>query len=663
MTWSLYEGEKELKPIIYSNGKSQKDIVKEVIDAVESGNKVIFIKGMPGTGKSAVALNLARKFGKTSIVVPIKSLQEQYLNDYSGKKYLIKQKKLKIKDFPELASYPGLKQELEKEEKLKISSIVGRKNFKCRFLEENSHKDYSEKIIKKEKNSNLFEIFEKKDPLMFHNTDLSCNNDYLPCKIEIKEKNLERIKEYIKENPLVHISDFGSIDEIKRTTIASICPYWSPILPSEYPKMKDGIKQDYTGLNKKKFSLYKRKPGCPYYEQYQSYSDADVLIFNSLKYKLESLMDRKPMTEVEIIDECDEFLDSFSIEENINLNKLTYAVNQVFYTDEKIKKLMDELLDIINTIKVTKKFENNYDIFPVEDSIIEELLRLMTDNSDIMDMLDLDESSYVYHLDMVARTFSGLLDETFFSIEKKENNFIINLVTINLEKRFKELLDKNKVLIMMSGTIHKDSVIKGIFGISDYKIIDAETKNQGNLIKSKFGYELDCSYQSFKSGKVTREQYLKALSSSISCAKKPVLVHVTAFSDLPDETEKINYNLTNLMTSMELLEQQKQDPLGKRINDFKNKKFDVLFTTKCSRGIDFPGEQCNSIVITRFPYPNISTIFWKILKKNKPTSFMSFYMDKANRELLQRIYRGLRSKNDTVYLLSPDKRVLEFKIE
>ena len=35
-----------------------------------------------------------------------------------------------------------------------------------------------------------------------------------------------------------------------------------------------------------------------------------------------------------------------------------------------------------------------------------------------------------------------------------------------------------------------------------------------------------------------------------------------------------------------------------------------------------------------------------------------FYKDKARRELLQRVYRGLRSKDDHVFLLSPDDRVL-----
>ena len=49
--WSLYEQEKELKPLVFSNGKSQEDIVREVLESIKQGYKIIFIKGMCGTGK------------------------------------------------------------------------------------------------------------------------------------------------------------------------------------------------------------------------------------------------------------------------------------------------------------------------------------------------------------------------------------------------------------------------------------------------------------------------------------------------------------------------------------------------------------------------------------------------------------------------------------
>ncbi|MDP2926128.1 MAG: helicase C-terminal domain-containing protein [Nanoarchaeota archaeon] len=640
--WNLFEDDKELAPLVFSNGKTQADIVKEVIDTVKEGYKVIFIKGMCGTGKSAVALNLARHLGKTSIVVPIKSLQEQYSRDYAGKKYVMHNGK-----------------------KLKISPILGRNNFKCRYLEENNLKDLSLNNSLKEKNSTLTEVFNKPAKLHFPKDDKSCDNIYLPCKIEIKQKNIAIIQEFIKKNPDVDILDFDSVADIRRMTIAPICPYWSPIVAGEYElkKFKEAKKIRYKGLNNKSFIIYQRKNGCPYYEQYTNYDDSDVLIFNSLKYKIESLMDRKPLTELEIIDECDEFLDSFTIEESINLNRLAYALNAVITKDEKIKSSIAEIIDIINTIKIKYKDIRADETLGLEGTIIQDLMQSIMFSRELVEEIELDEHNYLYHFDEVVKTFSDFFNETFFSIDKKDNNIIINLVTTNLEKRFKELLDKNKVFVMMSGTIHSESVLKNIFGIQKFKIIEAEIKHQGELLKCNNGFEKDCSYASFQNHKITRQEYLENLSRIITLAKKPVLVHVNSFSDLPIEFERSQLNIDNLPTQEELIKEQIEDPFGKRINEFKEKKIDILFTTKCSRGVDFPGDTCNSIVVTRFPYPNITGLFWKILKKTKPAYFMSFYMDKARRELLQRIYRGLRSKDDKVCLLSPDSRVLDFEIE
>jgi Rad3-related DNA helicase len=634
--WSLFEDEKELKPLVFSNGKTQADIVKEVLDAVKEGYKIIFIKGQCGTGKSAIALNLARHLGKTSIVVPIKNLQEQYKSDYTSKKYL-----------------------LHNGRKLKISSIVGRKNFKCRFLEENPLDIENPK----ETNLKLTEIFEpsKNIKKSFSKKDTSCDNSFIPCKIEIREKNLPILKDYIRQNPSVDFRDFDSITDIKRMTIAPVCQYWCPIVPEELDirKFKDSEKITYLGLNNKVFSLYLRKQGCPYYEQYKSYENSDVIIFNSAKYIIESILNRKPSTELEIIDECDDFLDNFSNQEQININRLLFSLNNIFSRNKQKTQAINNLMDIANAIKVSSKFQNSEEIFPLENSLVEELLQFILDNQEIIDDIE-EELSYVNHLYKVAKIFEDFLEETFFSLEKRDNEFIINLVTTNLEKRFRELVEKNKVFVMMSGTIHSENVLKNIFGIDKFKIIEAETKHQGELIKCRYGYELDCSYASFKKGFSTREQYLKALSKSVDCAKKPVLIHVNSFSDLPNEHEKLSFNLENLPAQTELINEQINDPFGKRIIDFKNKKTEFLFTTKCNRGIDFPGDICNSIVITRFPYPNISELFWRILKKNKPAYFMSFYMDKSHRELLQRIYRALRSKNDKVYLLSPDLRVMDF---
>ena len=165
MEWSLYQNGKFLEPLKFSNGKTQEDVVTEILKAIQQGNKIIFIKGICGTGKSAIALHLAKKLGKTSVVVPIKNLQEQYKEDYEKNKYVLK----------------------NNGEKLKISVITGRKNHKCKFLEDNQK---AIPRIKKEINSKLYDIFEgvKKEKV----EDFSSDNLELPCKIEIKEKNWKK---------------------------------------------------------------------------------------------------------------------------------------------------------------------------------------------------------------------------------------------------------------------------------------------------------------------------------------------------------------------------------------------------------------------------------------------------------------------------------------
>ncbi|MBI2004242.1 DEAD/DEAH box helicase family protein [Candidatus Pacearchaeota archaeon] len=197
MTWNLYENGKFLPPLKFSNGKTQEDIVNEVLNSIKNGEKIIFIHGVCGTGKSAIALNLAKELGKSAIVVPIKNLQMQYKKDYENEKYLLK----------------------NNGEKLKISVITGRQNHKCKFLEEN--KDAIPKI-KKEVNAKLHDIFfGKKDEIEKNfGEDESADNKYLPCKIEIKEKNIQKIKKYLAQNSDINIKNFSQLKDVKRVSVA-----------------------------------------------------------------------------------------------------------------------------------------------------------------------------------------------------------------------------------------------------------------------------------------------------------------------------------------------------------------------------------------------------------------------------------------------------------
>jgi Rad3-related DNA helicase len=633
MTWSLYEKKEEevgdsvgggifnytgkkLEPLTFSNGKTQEDVVQEVREAINGGNKVIFIKGVCGTGKSAIALNLAKYFSKTSVVVPIKSLQEQYEVDYTKKKFILK----------------------DDGKPLKISVIKGRNNFPCHFGGDRAS-----------------------DP-------------EIPCTIEIREKNTDLLLKFIEENPETEREDFSEASDIRRMNIAAACPYWAPIMPSEInPKgLGDFKKIPYKTISGKEFALFQRKKGCPYYDQYVSYAKSDVLIFNSAKYLIETALGRKPKTDIEIIDECDEFLDSFANERRINLNRLLSAISNLMPTDQEKRSNLKEIIHEINNLLFDPQAVK---VEKLANSGFFKLIEMILENPNLAED---EELNYYNSVVETARAFEKLIDDTYVSADKidkdqsqkglygsfkdsAEHTLIINLVSINLAQKLHELIDANRVLVMMSGTIHSPEVLRDIFGINDFKIIEAETKNPGKITKERTGLERNCSFANFSNGTITRNMYLKIMDVCLANAVPPTLVHVNAFKDLPTEEENAVLKFENLITRERLREIQSRG--NSAVDDFQRGSSKTLFTTKCSRGVDFAGEACNSIIVTRFPYPNIQGLFWKILKKDKPDKFMEFYLDKARRELIQKVARGVRFTGDKVTLWSPDIRVINAPME
>ncbi len=602
--WNLYENGNLLPPLKFSNDKTQEDIVKETLDAIEKGSRMIIIKGGCGTGKSAIALNIARKFGRTSIVVPIKSLQKQYEKDYTYQKYLTK----------------------PNGEKLRITVITGRENHESLII-----------------------------------PDSNCADIMLPDIIKINEKNYPKILEYYKKNPFTPDAR-PDLKDLKRISIAPANPYWSPILPAKIEVyLPDAKKKTYKGLNGKEFIFYHRKKGCSYYDQYQSYIDSDVIVFNAAKYKIETALDRKPETDIEIIDEADEFLDSLSNKTSINLTRLSSSLSTILPENSETKEAIDEMIRFIGLEETNKRalgIDEN-EIYELKKTKIYDIIRLFLENPEIEDEIISDESNYTLKAIEAAETFKDFLSETYLTYRKDDKELYASLVTTNVSKRFKEIVDKNKIIILMSGTFHSERILKDVFGIKEYRIIEAETKMPGTIEILMTGKEFDCKYSNFYTKKYTRKDYLLSLSECIKKAKLPALIHINSFDDLPNDKEKEELDLGNLMAKRQLIETQEKDTENRSVNNFKSGIIKTLFTTKCSRGADFPGEMCNSIIFTKYPNPNVNDTFWKILEKTHSKYFWEIYRDKAQREFIQKIYRALRFKEDHVYILSPDSRVIE----
>ncbi len=603
--WSLHANGTFLSPLSFSNGKTQVDVVKEIVAHIKQGKKTILLRGVCGTGKSAIALHLARELGKTSIVVPVKGLQRQYEEDYASKKTVLKRNG----------------------KPLTIAMITGRENH--------------DSVIK---------------------PGVSCADPLLPDTIKISEKNAALIYEYYQQNPYFVRKDMPPLKNIKRISIAPANPYWSPLVPAALPMpLKDARKLKYRGLEGKDFIFYQRKLGCSYYDQYLAYVHADVVIFNAAKYKIEVALDRKPETVVDIIDEADEFLDSFSLQEELNLTRLQSALKSLHPEQAEAQVIRDALLALVKLEEQNKQAlgVDASQIFKIADTQLFKLLRLFLQSDEFQAEILGDELQYANKALEIAEAFKGLLDETYVTFRKHEGELHCSLITTNLSQKFAEIRRKSKALVLMSGTLHAPDVLRTVFGVDDFVIVEAETHTQGTVELVQTGKEFDCRYAHFTSGKHSRKEYLHALDSCLAAAVKPVLVHVHAFEDLPTETEREAYELKHTLSRDMLHALQKGDTTGRLISLFKAKLADTLFTTKCSRGVDFPGDVCNSIVFTKYPNPNVQSMFWKILQQTHPSSFWSFYRDKAEREFLQRIYRGLRSKEDHVRILSPDSRVLD----
>lgn len=633
--WSLVQNGENLKPLVFSNGKTQEDVVQEVLQAIREGERVIFIKGACGTGKSAIALNIAKEMGRASIVVPLKNLQRQYEEDYSGKK----------KVYKDIAG--GVE--------LDISMITGRQNHPCLWLKDNN----VDMNVKKEKDSNLLDIFSgKKESLqegVKKEGDESAANMLVPCRIEIKDKNNSLLKRYASASPNVKEDGKGKVN---RMVIGAACPFWSPLLPSALKTTLDGEKLSYLSIDGEHI-FYQRKKGCSYYSQFLSYRNSDAIIFNSRQYLLESFLGRKPATNVEIIDECDEFLDQFASSGSVNMNQLASDVNFIPALERSQQELLDDLRDLM--FDARQEIDNNYstngdEIINLKDLKLSKLVKFFCDN-DVYKITE-DEETYLEQCEETCRKFEGIFEDTYVTFTKEKNELVVHMVSINLKRAFELLLDKNNAFVLMSGTIHDERVLREIFGLESFKIIEAETLQQGEINIVKTGFESDFSYDKMRSGKVTRTHYLKALQKCVNQAEKPCLVHLTSFMDLPTEEEKERLDL-DLPVGNDIKEEQWKDKDGGLVKEFKQGARNVLYTTRCNRGVDFPGNQCKSVVISKFPYPHAKGLFWRILKQQNSGLFWQVYKDKAHRELLQKIYRSVRFKGDKVDLYSPDLRVLE----
>lgn len=538
LNWKVREGNRFVSPLTYSSGKTQLDLVNEILDLFEKGENILYLSANVGSGKSLVALNLIDQLGKGIVVVPTKVLQSQYSEDYT--------KRFQVGSLP-------------------VSILQGRQNFVCPYKEGSMASDRN-----------------------------------LPCTKKIQAKS-------------------------NRWKTATECPYWSPIYGKEYfDRLRRGMIIDletysYDGCDNQEYSYVERSTECGYCTQHKSYTEDHIaLIMNSAKYISETINGRKPKVDIEIIDEADYFLDNL--------------MNSLVITDSLLNFIELAERKKLRQIKILHEMLNDPNLDPFE--FLEIFSKL------------LENSTSEFNLDLFYKTellkLSGEYLTTKFSPGQS-----IKYFAVRVDKVFDEIVNRSsEKILLMSATPTNQTVFSNMFK-KDIRYVYGETNFPGTLNIVRTGKELMINFNSWSKNK---QEYWDILNYLIEISVKPVLINVFSYNYLPDiDIGKIPKKDTI---------KKKQD---KFIKEFLSGKRDILFTTKFDRGIDLRDSMARSIIISKLPYPDISSETLVELEETYGIrEFKDYTDDLARRELIQNIGRVLRHPNDMANLYSPDLSVLNY---
>ena len=542
--WALYRDDKIVSPLLYSNEKGQDQVVREIVELFDSYD-IIFLQGAVGTGKSAIALSVANELNGGIVVVPTKTLQQQYVRDYCKQ-----------------GGYRILKKDGSW---LRIELIKGRGNFRCLY-----------------------------DP------KVACNDRKLPCVAPLH-------------------------DDLSRVEMAEECDYYSPVVHSKLEKKYcEELDCRFETLHYEAvgglFSVLRRNEEiCPYYQQYcDAYVYADVVLMNSAIWEIETLiLKRKPVKPVEIVDEGDAFLDNLTLRKAISLRtikRLEKKLNKD--TPKNIEKKFYEIKK--NFLEITSK--------DYEGEIKGEQVSFLKEFTNFLEVMGEDNS----YMDIFQ-----FIDECFVSVKDERIEYFIP----EPNKVLKELLKLSaKKILFMSATFQSQEVLENVFGLNNYCFVEGETKFPGTVYPKRIGTESRVTYRNWKY-EAFRQRYWQNLTEAIKQSSKPCLVTVHAFKYLPE-------NFRERLKGRQTL---------------RTKNGDITFSTVMKRGVDLRDDRCRSIIMLKFPFPDMNDPILKAMKlKLGDKVFWQYYHDIAEREFIQTLGRGVRHGDDWVELWSPDRSVFGY---
>lgn len=437
---------------------------------------------------------------------------------------------------------------------------------------------------------------------------------------------------------------------------------------------------------------------CPYYKQFYSYIESDVIVFNSAKWKLETMMERKPKVNVEIIDEGDYWIDS----QATTVELMRSTIDKVFPTGNKMKHLkmstLSEFDMYFRKIKADIEKSKQSDIGIVDTKDYKELFYMIetfleeyqkqTEDDDTVEqkLIDID----------IVRKYADVASLSYMEGRREETR-IIKVYVPYPDKLLKDIFNlSSKNIILTSGTMHSTFVLSSLFGINNdnyiIDILNGRREHPGKLkcIRPPKYNPLNMvkvTYTSWQSPQF-REYYTRVLNYILDQLKmgidkhtgKPgeakiilltpakkyvegILKRPDVFVDFAktrsqyedDIKPSVDTNLSDYVDNT-LADIRKIKSTDIELNgDVLRTDKQIIVSTRMIRGTDLKDNKCRAIVMAKWPVGDISDGYLQAIKKRFGEKvFWEIVRDRAAREAVQYVSRGLRHEADWTFFATVD---------
>jgi len=598
----------QLKPRVYNNGVTQKQIIDKAISLFDGGEKIVFVKGGPGAGKSVIGLEIARHYGSGYITAPRKANQNQYRDDYgsaNSRVYIV--------------------DEFSKE--MPIGLLKGKSNFRC-INNEHKGKEGSERV---------------------DYTGHVCNGD------EGGSAKLEGCPHYVINTPELPKEFMGEVKEY--TTMgreirylvsndSNICPY--------YRQMYEILSHDIVIINDKKFTIEKKLGRLPL-KRVLVVDECDMFLTNlttprsvNLSKLLNAVRSRYAESGKHVYEEIGhiiEQLDRKIVQTKADMSR--YITKP--YTDKK-----DGTFTLSDNEDVVRLVQDLFKIFADNKSIGNHKTMMSYYNSLAYLEFPLEETNIFFDLtrgDLKLNYFSlnakGMVEKMFSGFD----HVLMMSATLQSDDVLETFYGLSKV-----PRIEAASTINGM-------LFNALTGDEIPFKLPKMPYGLSWAEQSAIKAEQRKKELIAtgALIENARNYKKGIkrsppntLFHIRSFEKLPKKDE------LSLHKGLEILgSQEDKEPEDEDIEMQKFKKGEISFikSTKLDRGIDCPDEECRINILQKLPF-GVPTHYHYAMNRHIREGFLWIYLwDECDRNIIQAAARGLRHPKDYCFVLSPDSRV------